>query len=87
MGSRELIERLKIFRTEPPCEENADLRILAALMDEMTGEAPEGTADAIEAEQNKLTGYTFPRSPELQALFAEDWQELERLMARRKAKP
>ncbi|MFC6376722.1 hypothetical protein [Tatumella terrea] len=42
-----------------------DVAVISALMDEIAGDRPDGTAVAIEARQYRRTRYTFPHSPEL----------------------
>ncbi len=51
-------------------DENADIAIVSAIMDEIGGMKPPGTAEAIEERQRRRTGYTFPHSPELRALLS-----------------
>lgn len=51
-------------------DKNTDVAIIAAIMDEIAGVAPEGTSEAIERAQHKRTGYTFPASKELYELLS-----------------
>ena len=48
-------------------DSRTDVAVISALMDEITGDRPDGTAAAIEVRQHKRTGYTFPHSPELRS--------------------
>lgn len=55
-----------------PSDENMDVRIIGAIMDELAGDAPEGTSDAIEARQHARTGYTFPHNKELREMMMQN---------------
>ncbi|WP_156994694.1 hypothetical protein [Tatumella morbirosei] len=48
-------------------DSRTDVSVISALMDEIAGDKPDGTAAAIEARQHRRTGYTFPHSPELRS--------------------
>ncbi|CAB5647554.1 hypothetical protein AB6H26_06740 [Providencia hangzhouensis] len=50
--------------------ENADSMVIKAIMDEIAGTKPDGTADKIAEQLHKRTGYTFPASEELKQLFS-----------------
>ncbi len=50
-------------------DSQTDVAVISALMDEITGDRPDGTAAAIEARQYRRTGYTFPRSQALKSVF------------------
>lgn len=50
---------------------NTDIAIISALMDEMSGKRPLGTADSIEKAQHKRTGYSFPHGKELRAVLSQ----------------
>ena len=43
-----------------PNDKNIDVAIIAAIMDEIAGVAPEGTSEAIERVQHKRTCYNLP---------------------------
>jgi len=72
MSARATLKRLeKIIKPIMATDENMDRVIIAAIMDELNGYAPEGTADAIEARQHARTGYTFPHGKELREILQE----------------
>lgn len=49
-------------------EDKFDSLVLSALMDEISGRAPEGHADEVERRLHARTGYTFPHSAEMKEL-------------------
>lgn len=53
-----------------------DVAVISALMDEIAGDRPDGTAAVIEAKQHRRTGYTFPHSPELRRALAAPSDDL-----------
>lgn len=50
---------------------NTDIAIISALMDEISGNQPLGTAGSIEKVQHKRTGYSFPYGKELRAVLSQ----------------
>mgnify|MGYP001582278410 CR=1 FL=1 len=48
-------------------DSRTDVAVISALMDEIAGDRPDGTAAAIEARQHRRTGYTFPHSQALRS--------------------
>lgn len=53
-------------------DESFDTLVIRAIMDEISGDKPEGTSDELEKRFHKRTGYTFPESEELKQLFSQD---------------
>lgn len=72
MSTKSNLSRLKaqiaLYQTT---DDDTDGRIFSAIMDEISGAAPEGTAAAIEARQHALTGYTFPKNEEIRQLLTD----------------
>ena len=50
-------------------DENADVAVMSAIMDELSGTAPPGTAEKVAERQHRRTGYIFPSDPEFRALL------------------
>lgn len=53
-------------------DSRTDVAVISALMDEITGDRPDGTAAAIEARQHRRAGYTFPHSLKLRSLLTRE---------------
>lgn len=70
MTSKSVIKRMKAqMALYTPTDENMDHMIIAAIMDELCGAKPEGTAEEMEARQNKRTGYVFPKNPAIKGIM------------------
>ncbi|WP_075180626.1 hypothetical protein [Pantoea sp. 1.19] len=50
-------------------EDKFDSLVLSALIDELSGTAPEGNADEVAKKLHARTGYTFPHNAEMKELF------------------
>lgn len=79
MTSKSVIQRMKAqMALYTPTDENMDTMIVAAIMEELCGSKPAGTAEEMEARQNKRTGYVFPKNPNFRAIMEghnpEDYQ-------------
>ncbi|EJD6042829.1 hypothetical protein M0J40_RS09295 [Providencia rettgeri] len=53
-------------------DESFDTLVIRAIMDEISGDKPEGTSEELERRFHKRTGYTFPASDELKQLFSQE---------------
>ncbi|UNH29336.1 hypothetical protein MNY64_18290 (plasmid) [Moellerella wisconsensis] len=72
MKTKQGIQQLKaMMELYTPTGENADSMVIKALMDEIAGIEPDGTADKIVERLHKRTGYTFPESEELKQFFSQ----------------
>lgn len=73
MSTKSNLIRLKaqIALYQTTDDSRVDTIIFSALMDELSGAAPEGTAAAIEARHHALTGYTFPQNEEIRQLVTD----------------
>lgn len=70
--SKSVIKRMKAqMALYTVSDESMDTMIIGAIMEELCGARPEGTAEAMEAKQNKRTGYTFPHNRKLKADFKD----------------
>lgn len=72
MKTKQGIQQLKaMIELYTPSEGTADSMVIGAIMDEIAGTKPDGTADKIVERLHKRTGYTFPASEELKQLFSQ----------------
>ncbi|MEI9716901.1 hypothetical protein V5049_15870 [Moellerella wisconsensis] len=67
-GIKQLNAMMELYA---PTGKNADVMVIGAIMDEIGGTKPEGTADKIVERLHKRTGYTFPESEELKQLLSQ----------------
>lgn len=70
MTSKSIIKRMKAqMALYTPSDENMDTMIIGAIMEELCGAKPEGTAEEMEARQHRKTGYVFPKSPQIKSMM------------------
>lgn len=70
MSNRQTLKSIR-KALEPHISSNSfDSQVLSALIDELSGRSPQGTADTLEQRLHARTGYTFPQSKEIGELFS-----------------
>ena len=69
MTTRQKLTALKKMMAANQAEDKFDTMVLSALIDELSGNAPEGSADEVEKKLHARTGYIFPRNAEMKELF------------------
>ncbi|MCW2255227.1 hypothetical protein M2263_001318 [Providencia alcalifaciens] len=73
MSTKSGVKKIKaMMKKLNTTEESFDTLVIRAIMDEISGEKPEGTLDELEKRFNRRTGYTFPASEELKQLFSQE---------------
>ncbi|SER19182.1 hypothetical protein SAMN05216522_113111 [Rosenbergiella nectarea] len=70
MSNRAMLSQIRKRLEAQSSSDNFDGQILSALMDELSGKAPAGTADELEKKFRARTGYKFPQDKEMGELFA-----------------
>lgn len=72
MKTKNGIRQLKVMmQLYIPTDENIDIIVIGAVIDELSGTKPDGTAEQIAQKQYKRTGYTFPKSGGMKRLFSD----------------
>ena len=70
MTTKSAISRLRAQLAHQHNDDSrTDVAVISALMDEIAGDKPDGTAAAIEARQHRRTGCKFPHSSALRSVF------------------
>lgn len=69
MSTKQKLSALKKMMAANQSEDKFDTMVLSALIDELSGNAPEGSADEVERKLHARTGYTFPSNAEMKELF------------------
>lgn len=75
MSTRQKLTTIRKMIGSSQPEDKFDSLVLSALMDEISGTAPEGHADDVARKLHARTGYTFPRNPELRKLLDSEEDE------------
>lgn len=77
MSNRQTLKTIR-KALEPHISTNSfDSQVLGALIDELSGRAPQGAANALEQKLHARTGYTFPQSKEIGELFSSAKEDVE----------
>lgn len=69
MSTRQKLTTIRKMIGSSQPEYKFDSLVLSALMDEVSGTAPQGRADDVAKKLHARTGYTFPHNAELKELF------------------
>ncbi|HHT3665402.1 hypothetical protein QDQ55_23645 [Enterobacter hormaechei] len=69
MSTRQKLTTIRKMIGSSQPEDKFDSLVLSALMDEISGTAPQGHADDVERKLHARTGYAFPHNAELKKLF------------------
>lgn len=69
MSTKQKLDAIRKMVAANQSEDKFDTMVLSALINELSGNAPEGSADEVAQKLHVRTGYTFPRNAEMKKLF------------------